>query len=62
MEPNGRRDRRRRIVVLPQTDPTPLDPTLKPAGGLLHKTISFEHFELTPFEKLTGKAPSFYRQ
>jgi AraC-like DNA-binding protein len=35
---------------LRQTDPTPIDDTLKPARGLLHRTTSFEHFELTRFE------------
>lgn len=33
-----------------QTDPTPLDPVAKPARGLLHRTTSFSHFELTRFE------------
>ncbi len=33
-----------------QTDPTPIDPAIKPARGLLHQTTSFEHFELTRFE------------
>ena len=33
-----------------QTDPTPLDPALKPARGLLQRTTSFEHFRLTRFE------------
>jgi AraC-like DNA-binding protein len=35
---------------LRQTDPRPIDPALKPARGLLHRTTSFEHFELTRFE------------
>lgn len=33
-----------------QSDPTPIDPKVKPARGLLHRTTSFEHFELTRFE------------
>jgi AraC-like DNA-binding protein len=35
---------------LRQSDPTPIDPRVKPARGLLHRTTSFEHFELTRFE------------
>jgi AraC-like DNA-binding protein len=35
---------------LRQTDPKPIDPKAKPARGLLHRTTSFEHFELTRFE------------
>ncbi|WP_055048625.1 AraC family transcriptional regulator [Devosia sp. A16] len=33
-----------------QGDPKPIDPSKKPARGLLHKRVSFEHFELTRFE------------
>lgn len=33
-----------------QGDPKPIDPAIKPARGLLHKKMSFEHFELTRFE------------
>ena len=33
-----------------QSEPTPIDPKVKPARGLLHRTTSFEHFELTRFE------------
>lgn len=33
-----------------QAEPTPLDPEVTPARGLLHRTTSFQHFELTRFE------------
>lgn len=33
-----------------QNEPRPIDPAVRPARGLLHRTISFEHFELTRFE------------
>lgn len=33
-----------------QGDPKPIDPAAKPARGLLHRRVSFEHFELTRFE------------
>jgi AraC-like DNA-binding protein len=35
---------------LRQAGPTPLDPEVTPARGLLHRTTSFQHFELTRFE------------
>lgn len=33
-----------------QSEPQPIDPKVKPARGLLLRTTSFEHFQLTRFE------------
>ncbi len=38
-------------------DPRPIDPVTRPARGLLHQKLSFEHFELTQFDPSEALSP-----